>query len=73
MKIRIKSVLNLVKLQSLVRNARKTDIMRGKLIPLSRKRYQFSVGNTEVYKTCKLYRSDFSHFTTFCNQTLQFY
>ena len=64
----LKSVLKLVKLQSLVAKCCKMQkiqpvkfanfvyfcITRGKLIPLSRKRYQFSPRNTKVYKICKL-------------------
>ena len=79
----LKSVLKLVKLQSLVAKCCKMQkiqackianfvyfcITRGKLIPLLRKRYQFSPRNTKVYKI----GSYFSHFTTFRNQTLQFY
>ena len=37
-------------------------ITHGKLIPTSRKRYQFSVRNTEVYKVRKLCRAIFSSF-----------
>ena len=37
-------------------------ITHGKLIPTSRKRYQFSVGNTKVYKIHKLCRAMFSSF-----------
>ena len=72
----LKSILNLVKLQSLVRNIVKCKnyrpakfanfvyfcITHGKLIPLSRKRYQFSPRNTKVYKICKFYRVIFFTF-----------
>ena len=37
-------------------------ITHGKLIPTSRKRYQFSVCNTKVYKIHKLCRAMFSSF-----------
>ena len=32
-----------------------------------------SAHNTKVYKICELCKADFPHFTTFLNQTLQFY
>ncbi len=50
-------------------------ITHRKLIPISRKRYQFFLRNTKQYKICKLHRAGIylSHFTTFHNQTFQFY
>ena len=80
----LKNVLKLVKLPSLVAKCSKMQkykpakfanfvyfrITRGKLIPLSRKRYQFSPRNTKVYKICKLYRLIFFTFYNISQQNL---
>ena len=73
----LKSILKLVKLKSLVAKLCKMwklckpvkianfvcfCITHGKLIPTSRKRYQFSVRNTKVYKIRKLCRAIFFSF-----------
>ena len=72
----LKSILKLVKLQSWLRNVVKCGkckpvkianfvyfcITHGKLIPTSRKRYQFSLRNTKVYKIRKLCTAIFSSF-----------
>ena len=66
----LKSILSLVKLQSLVAKCCKMQkynpvkfanfvhfcITYGKLIPFSRWWYQFSARNTKVYKICKFRR-----------------
>jgi hypothetical protein len=44
------------------------SITHGKLIPLSRKGYQFCVGNTKIYKICKLHRGIFLAFYNYISQ-----
>ena len=48
-------------------------ITHGKLIPTSRKRYQFSVRNTKDTKFANFTGLYFPHSTTFRDQTLPFY
>ena len=67
----LKSILNLVKLQSLVAKCCKMRIANfvhfcityGKLIPFSRCRYQFSVRNTKIYKIRNVHSLTFSIFS----------
>ena len=81
-----KSILQLVKLQSLVAKCCKmqfalqssqilyTFVLRAEIATtFAPKTVAISARNTKVYKICKLCKAFFSHFTTFRNQTLQFY
>ena len=71
----LKSILNLVKWQTLVAKCLQKFanfvyfcITYGKLIPLSRKRYQFSVSDSKVYKICKFCRLIFFTFYNISQQ-----
>ena len=82
-----KSILQLVKLQSLVAKCCKmqfalqssqilyTFVLRAEIATtFAPETVAISARNTKIYKICKLCKAFFSsHFTTFCNQTLQFY